>query len=247
MTIKLTTLFLFLSTFSIAQNNTTKTKTYFPPPQYWAHKTPSEMGLDAAKIQEAIAFHKVNEVKNPRSMEQSHYQSFGKEPYGFAIGPFADRGEPTGVIIYKGYIVAEWGEPKRCDITHSVTKSFLSTVVGLAVDKGLIANVNDTVAPYVPPIELYNQPVMRSADDFGKPELLTPFETPHNRTITWDNLLRQTSDFEGTLWGKPEWADRPDADASKWLNRPRNKAGTVYEYNDVRVNALALAATSVWR
>jgi hypothetical protein len=247
MTIKLTTLFLFLSTFSMAQNNSIKSKSYFPPPQYWAHKTPSEMGLDASKIQEAIAFHKENEIKNPRSMEQSHYQSFGKEPYGFAIGPFADRGEPTGVIIYKGYIVAEWGEPKRCDITHSVTKSFLSTVVGLAVDKGMIANVNDTVAPYVPPIELYNQPVMRSADDFGKPELLTPFETPHNRTITWDNLLRQTSDFEGTLWGKPDWADRPDADASKWLNRTRNKAGMVYEYNDVRVNALALAATSVWR
>jgi hypothetical protein len=247
MTIKLTTLFLFLSTFSMAQNNSIKFKSYFPPPQYWAHKTPSEMGLDASKIQEAIAFHKENEIKNPRSMEQSHYQSFGKEPYGFAIGPFADRGEPTGVIIYKGYIVAEWGEPKRCDITHSVTKSFLSTVVGLAVDKGMIANVNDTVAPYVPPIEPYDQPVMRSADDFGKPELLTPFETPHNRTITWDNLLRQTSDFEGTLWGKPDWADRPDADASQWLTRPRNKAGTVYEYNDVRVNALALAVTSVWR
>jgi hypothetical protein len=247
MTIKLTTLFLFLSTFLMAQNNSIKSKSYFPPPQYWAHKTPSEMGLDDSKIQEAIAFHKENEIKNPRSMEQSHYQSFGKEPYGFAIGPFADRGEPTGVIIYKGYIVAEWGEPKRCDITHSVTKSFLSTVVGLAVDKGMIANVKDTVAPYVPPIELYDQPLMRSADDFGKLELLTPFETPHNRTITWDNLLRQTSDFEGTLWGKPDWADRPDADVSKWLNRPRNKAGTVYEYNDVRVNALALAATSVWR
>ncbi len=244
MRLKLITLFCLLSTFAIAQN---KTKSYFPPPQYWGRKTPSELGLNASKIQEAIAFHKENEIKNPRSMEQSHYQSFGKEPYGFAIGPFGDRGEPTGLIVYKGYVIAEWGEPNRCDITHSVTKSFLSSVVGLAVDKGLITNINDTVAPYMPPIELYNQPVMRSADDFGKPELLTPFETPHNRTITWDNLLRQTSDFEGTLWGKPEWADRPDADASKWLTRPRNKAGTVYEYNDVRVNALALAATSVWR
>jgi hypothetical protein len=237
-----------LNTSLIAQNNSaTKTKHYFPPPQFWARKTPLEMGLDAAKIQSAIVFHQENEIKNPRSMEQSHYQSFGKEPFGFAIGPFADRGEPTGLIIYKGYIIAEWGEPQRCDITHSVTKSFLSTVVGLAVDKGLITNVNDTVAAYLPPIELYNQPIQRAAEDFGKPELITPFETPHNRTITWDNLLRQTSDWEGTLWGKPEWADRPDADASKWLNRPRNKAGSVYEYNDVRVNALALAATSVWR
>ena len=60
-------------------------------------------------------------------------------------------------------------------------------------------------------------------------------------------MLRQTSDWEGTLWGKPDWADRPDADPSKWLNRKRNLPGTVYEYNDTRVNALALAATSVWR
>jgi CubicO group peptidase (beta-lactamase class C family) len=88
---------------------------------------------------------------------------------------------------------------------------------------------------------------MRSADEFGKPELLSLFDTPHNRTITWDALLRQTSDWEGTLWGKPDWADRPDADATKWLNRKRNQPGAVYEYNDVRVNVLALAATSVWR
>jgi CubicO group peptidase (beta-lactamase class C family) len=220
---------------------------YFPPAHAWMEKTPAEMGLNPAKIQEAIAFAKAGESKNPRSMEQSHYQSFGKEPFGSAIGPFADRGDQTGVIIYKGYIVAKWGEPSRCDITHSVTKSFLSSVVGLAVDKGLIRSVNDTVVSYVPPIELYGQPVQRPADDFGKPELLNLFDTPHNRRITWDNMLRQTSDWEGTLWGKPEWADRPDKDAATWLTRPRNAPGSVYEYNDVRVNALALAATSVWR
>jgi CubicO group peptidase (beta-lactamase class C family) len=223
------------------------TASYFPPAHTWTQKTPAEMGLKPAKIQEAIAFAQANESKNPRSMEQSHYQSFGKEPFGFAIGPFNDRGDQTGLIIYKGYIIAQWGEPSRCDITHSVTKSFLSTVVGLAVDKGLIRSVNDTVATYVPPIELYGQPVQRPADDFGKPELLNLFETPHNRRITWDNMLRQTSDWEGTLWGKPDWADRPDANASKWLNRSRNAPGSMYEYNDVRVNALALAATSVWR
>ncbi|MFN8346606.1 MAG: serine hydrolase [Spirosomataceae bacterium] len=220
---------------------------YFPPAHTWTEKTPAEMGLNPAKIQEAIAFAKAGESKNPRSMEQSHYQSFGKEPFGFAIGPFNDRGDQTGIIVYKGYIIAQWGEPSRCDITHSVTKSFLSSVVGVAVDKGLIRSVNDTVASYVPPIELYGQPVQRPADDFGKPELLHLFDTPHNRRITWDNMLRQTSDWEGTLWGKPDWADRPDADASKWLTRPRNAPGSVYEYNDVRVNALALAAASVWR
>ncbi len=248
MSSKLLFLFILFSTSTLAQKKAApKASPYFPTAHQWLRKTPAEMGLAAPKIQEAIAFHRENEIKNPRSMEQSHYQSFGKEPFGYAIGPFADRGEPTGVIVYKGYIVAEWGEPQRCDITHSVTKSFLSTVVGLAVDKGLINSVNDTVASYLPPIEVYNQPVTRSADEFGKPELLTPFQTPHNRTLTWDHMLRQTSDWEGTLWGKPDWADRPDPDAAKWLNRKRNQPGSVYEYNDVRVNALALAATSVWR
>ena len=181
-------------------------------------------------------------------MELSQAQSFGKEPFGEGIGPFADRGAPTGLIIYKGYLIGSWGEPDRPDMTHSVTKSFISTVVGLAVDKGLIKSVQDTVAKYVPPIEIY-QPgyLTRSPENMGTPELLQPFSSPHNRKLNWDVMLRQTSDWEGTLWGKPDWADRPDPDANKWLNRTRNEPGTVYEYNDVRVNALALAATSVWR
>ncbi|GAB3515212.1 serine hydrolase domain-containing protein [Emticicia fontis] len=228
-----------------AQKKTTEP--YFPPYNEWQQKKPAEMGLNAAKIDEAISFAIANESKNSRNMEISHYQSFGKEPFGGGVGPFAERGEPTGLIIYKGYIVAQWGEPKKCDMTHSVTKSFLSSVVGLAIDRGLIKSVHDTAANYIPPIELYGEPVNRSADDFGKPELLQLFNTPHNKTITWDALLRQTSDWEGTLWGKPDWADRPDKDASQWLNRPRNNPGAVYEYNDVRVNVLSLAALSVWR
>ena len=243
----LTFLLILLSTFSVVFAQKNKTDLYFPSVNNWQTKTPAELGLNPAKIQETISFAKENEIKNPRNMEISHYQSFGKEPFGFAIGPFKERGEPTGLIIYKGYIVASWGEPARCDITHSVTKSFLSSVVGLAVDRGLIKSVQDTIASYMPPIEIYGQPVNRLADDFGKAEMLNLFDTPHNKTITWDAMLRQTSDWEGTLWGKPDWADRPDKDATKWLNRPRNKSGSVYEYNDVRVNALSLAALSVWR
>jgi CubicO group peptidase (beta-lactamase class C family) len=245
MNYRVLTLSLLLFTCSYGQKKTTES--YFPPQNDWQQKKPAELGLNSAKITEAVSFATANESKNPRNMEVSHYQSFGKEPFGAGVGPFAERGEPTGLIIYKGYIVAQWGQPNRCDMTHSVTKSFLSSVVGLAVDKGLIKSVSDTVANYIPPIELYGQPLNRLADDFGKPELLSLFDTPHNKTITWDALLRQTSDWEGTLWGKPDWADRPDKDASQWLNRPRNKPGTVYEYNDVRVNVLSLAALSVWR
>ena len=243
-------LFLLISQFIFSQKklpNQTNLS-YFPSAQNWENRLPSFFSIDSNKIHEAIAFAKSAETKNPRNMEISHYQSFGKEPFGEGIGPFAERGDPTGIIVYKGYIIASWGNPLRCDMTHSVTKSFLSSVIGVAVDQGLIASVQDTVAKYVPPIELFTPgQVNRSADLIGQPQLLQPFETPHNRTLTWDHMLRQVSDWEGTLWGKPEWADRPDPDPKTWIGRKRNAPGTVYEYNDVRVNALALAATSVWR
>ncbi len=230
------------------KNKLTTTTPYFPDRHEWIRKAAAEVGMDADKIQEVIAYAQQNEAKAPRNMEVSQAQSFGKEPFGEGTGPFETRGAPTGIIVRRGYLVAEWGEPNRPDMTHSVTKSFLSTVVGIAVDKGLIHSVTDTVAPYVPPIELYTPgQVSRPAEQFGTPELIRPFDTPHNRTLTWDVMLRQTSDWEGTLWGKPEWADRPSANAGEWQTRPRAKPGSVYEYNDVRVNALALAATSVWR
>jgi CubicO group peptidase (beta-lactamase class C family) len=45
--------------------------------------------------------------------------------------------------------VAEWGDIERVDMTFSVTKSYLSTVAGLAIDKGLINNVDDRVSDYI--------------------------------------------------------------------------------------------------
>jgi CubicO group peptidase (beta-lactamase class C family) len=227
--------------------NNNNVSIYFPEAGNWQHQ-PAASAFDVNKLTEAIQFAKDHETKQPRNMELSQAMTFGKEPFGEGIGPFADRGDPTGVIVHHGYIVAEWGEPSRVDMTHSVTKSFLSTVVGLAVERGLIKSVNDTVAKYVPPIEVYDPlHINRSTEEIGQQQLLTPFASPHNRTLTWDVMLRQTSDWEGTLWGKPEWADRPDANANTWLTRKRNVPGAVYEYNDVRVNALALAATNVWR
>lgn len=130
-------------------------KPYFPSAQVWEQKSSVELGLNATLIQESIKIAISSETKNPRNMEISHYQSFGKEPFGEGIGPFSERGDPTGIIVYKGYIVTTWGEPLRCDMTHSVTKSFLSSVIGIALDQGLINNVNDTVAGYVPPIEMF--------------------------------------------------------------------------------------------
>jgi hypothetical protein len=239
--------FVFSFVHAQKKKQTTLPKPYFPPAHAWEEKLPSALGLNEEKIKEAVSFAIANESKNPRNMEINHYQTFGKEPFGFGIGAFAERGAPTGLIIYKGYIIAKWGDLWRNDMTHSVTKSLLSTVVGLAVDRGLIRSVNDTVAHYIPPIEPYGEPLLHPADQIGQSQFIHLFDTPHNQTITWEHLLRQTSDWEGTLWGKPDWADRPSSNPEEWYNRKRNPAGTVYEYNDVRVNVLALATTSVWR
>jgi CubicO group peptidase (beta-lactamase class C family) len=133
-------------------------------------------------------------------------------------------------------------------MTHCVTKSMLSSAIGVAYDRGMIRNINETVQSYMAPIQAFS-PLLagNKSGRLGTPDLLFPFDTPHNRTITWDHMLRQTSDCEGTLWGKPDWADRPKPNAAQWTTRPRYQPGTVYKLSDVRVNALALAALNVWR
>lgn len=223
-------------------------KTYFPPAGEWERRTPGQANIDAAKLKEAIDFAIASEARAPRSQELSQTQSFGQAPFGELIGPTKDRGDATGIIIRNGYIIAEWGDPARVDMTHSVTKSFLSSVVGLAFDRKLIQSLQDKAAGYDTVTEAYRSGQRYdTAERFGSSVFIDLFATQHNAKITWEHLLRQTSDWEGTLWGKPDWADRPDRDASKWLNRQRGEPGSIYEYNDVRVNALALAALNVWR
>lgn len=250
MKIRFIILMLVICTGGFSQKKSSVPATYFPDPGNWTVKKPEDVGMMSDKVNEAIEFHKQRESKNPKNLEAAHYQGFGREPFGEGIGPFAERGPATGMIIRNGYIIAQWGEPSRVDMTFSVTKSFLSSVVGVAYDEKLIPSINDTLYKVIAPIQVYD-PAQASikANTYGQPDLVRLFDTPHNKTITWDHMLRQVSDWEGTLWGKPEWADRPTpADKpAEWQTRPRNKPGSVYEYNDVRVNALALAALNIWR
>jgi CubicO group peptidase (beta-lactamase class C family) len=202
---------------------------YYPDRLDWQRRTPQQMGLNAAALDDAIKFAVASENSNPRDQVLTHAQTFGAtEPFNTIIGPMKERGALNGLIIRRGYVVAEWGDTRRVDMTHSVTKTFLSTVVGLAWQKGLIRDVHDKVRDYMPPD-------------------VSLFEVPHNRAITWDHLLRQTSDWQGTLWSKPDWADRPEGKPNEWHSRTLFEPGTRYKYNDVRVNVLALAALHVIR
>ncbi len=202
---------------------------YFPERRDWVEREPGELGMSSALLQEAIDFAITRESTASKDLALDHELGrFGREPYSQRIGPTTVRAPLSVVIVKDGYIVAEHGETSKVDMTFSVTKTFLSTTIGLAWDRGLIADVHDLASDYDPTQEF--------------------FVSEHNDSITWDHLLRQTSDWEGTLWGKPDWADRPVGESpADYRNRPKYEPGTHYKYNDVRVNLLALLATHVWR
>ncbi|MDB5810870.1 MAG: hypothetical protein JWN94_2992, partial [Betaproteobacteria bacterium] len=168
---------------------------YFPDAD-WQRKTPAEAGIDSTRLQAAIDHATAAEMKNPRDLALNHYQTFGREPFGYAIGPIKERGDQTGLVVHQGHIVAEWGEPARVDMTHSITKCMITSIVGIAHDRGLIRSIDDTVREYVPPIQVYQPtPAGNKSDRMSGSDLLYLFETPHNRTITWNHMLRQVSDW----------------------------------------------------
>lgn len=201
---------------------------YFPERHDWQTRSPAEAGFDEAALDEAVEFAVASESDAPRDLALNHELTFAREPFGRRIGPTTVRGALSGIVVRGGFLVKEWGPTEKVDMTFSVSKTFLSTTVGLLYDDGLIASVDDRVGPYMPTDEL--------------------FGSEHNRTITWDHLLRQTSDWQGELFGKPDWADRPVGDHPfEYPDRPMHEPGTHYKYNDVRVNLLALAALEVVR
>jgi CubicO group peptidase (beta-lactamase class C family) len=230
MNIRLRPSFLLLSLFLFCIQTVSGQKLYFPD-SVWQTRTPQELKLNAAIIDSAIRFAIQNEVKMPYDLRLANINAFAvnaREPNYKIIGPMKDRGKPAGLIIKNGYIVAQWGDVDRVDMTFSVAKSYLSTVAGLAVDARLIRSLDDKVGQYV-------------WDE--------TFEGAHNQKITWRHLLHQSSDWSGCLFGICDWADRPPRTGSidDWRARKLNEPGTVYKYNDVRVNALAYALLQVWR
>ena len=171
-------------------------KNYYPSANQWDAKSPTSFQIDSNKLNLAIQFAKDNESKNSKNLWLTQAIQFGKEPFSDPIGPMASRGPASGLIIYKGYIIASWGDPNAVEMVNSVTKSFVSTVVGLAVEKGLIHSIDDKVYPYLPPIQVVQNGVLAPQNPIEQTSFLYPFETVHNRKISWDHLLRQTSDWE---------------------------------------------------
>ena len=190
-------------------------------------------GFDAAGLAEAVAFAEANEMPWSRDLsEQLGRGEFEPPPWNEVLGPVFPRGGPAGVVLRDGRLAAEWGDPRRADLTFSVAKSYLAVLAGVALRDGLIASLD--------------APLRESALDDG-------YEAPQNRVITWRHLLQQTSEWQGTLWDKPDLIDRNrevggEADNTrKGQHRELQPPGTYWEYNDVRVNRLSLSLLQVFR
>lgn len=202
---------------------------YYPEKKTeWEQESPETFKINSNGLEKAVTFAKSNEYSGDKDLRIAIIKGFAREPYHKLLGPTKKRGGPAGMILKEGKVIAQWGDTKRVDMTFSVTKSYLSTVAGLAVDNNLITSVSTPVKNYV---------------------WDTTFNGIHNGQITWEHLLNQSSDWSGSLWGLHDWADRPPSEGGidAWKNRELYTPGTHYKYNDVRVNVLAYSLLQVWR
>jgi CubicO group peptidase (beta-lactamase class C family) len=204
---------------------------YFPARGSWKRRTPEAAGFDAAGLHTAIEHARSTEIDWPIDVGEMVGRN-DPPPYDGILGPSKPRGPAGGVVIRHGYLVAEWGEPDRVDMTFSATKSYLSTVIGIARDRGMLSSMEELVHERI--------------DDGG-------FDSAHNAAITWKHLLQQTSEWQGTLFERPDSVDHNRAVAGaestgiKGVERPLQTPGSFWEYNDVRVNRTALCALRIWR
>ena len=190
---------------------------------------PHKVGVQEKLLSKAIEFAIENESKMDRdigaALEQGHFEE--PWPIGKTIGPVKRRKAGSGVILRKGQMIKTWGDIEFVDMTFSISKSYLSLCMGIAVHDGIIPDIH--------------APIRNIVKDGG-------FDTEQNKNITWAHMLQLTSEWEGTLWEKPDWIDhyRDVIGNSVHSDQRGNKRklqspGTYWEYNDVRVNRLSLA------
>lgn len=200
--------------------------------------------MDQSALDAAVQFAIDNEINWSIDIRKANVGQDAPQ-WAAKLGPFKDRGGPAGVVLKDGYIVAEWGDVERVDLTFSATKSYVATMAGLAFDRGLIGSTSDRVLEYESGKSI-------SMNSTGEP--IDGFDTDQNRDVTWGHLLQQTSEWEGTLYTKPDIVDWNRNLASVGLGgetggdkrRERRRPGGHWEYNDVRVNRTALALLAVW-
>jgi CubicO group peptidase (beta-lactamase class C family) len=197
------------------------TATYYPPAGAWARKPASELGMDQSALDAAVRFAQTRE--STRAMDFSDQERI----FGSLLGSVPNiRAKTNGLVIYKGYVVAEFGDTTWADPTYSVAKSMLSTVAALAVRDGKITNLDE--------------PVGRIVKDGG-------YDSPRNSLVTWKMHLQQETEWEGEMFGKKDdFVGTKAFGEGERKPRELKRPGTFYEYNDVRINRFGQSLLRAW-
>ena len=186
---------------------------------------------------EAIAYAQAHEVPWPRDpqADPAHWGVHHVDPPPFNVlrGPVHPRGGVSGVIRVAGEEVASWGDPQRADQTFSVAKTYLALLAGVAQMRGLL-DPRERISERLPGIG---------------------FDDAHNRAITWEHMLEQTSEWQGNCFGMPDQVehhrrvshDPKPPQGRKGDKRELQAPGSYWEYNDVRINQFSLALLHLFR
>lgn len=191
-----------------------------------------------ADFKDAIEFAQAHEVPWPRDPAADparwgvHHDD--PPPYNRLRGPVMPRGGVSGVVRVRGAEVASWGEPERADLTFSVAKTYLALLAGIAHARGLLPDPQRPIAETLPGLG---------------------FDDEHNRCVTWAHMLEQTSEWSGSCFGLPDQVehnrrvllDPKPPQGAKGEPRVLQAPGSYWEYNDVRINQLALALLHLFR
>lgn len=197
----------------LAAEQAAATAVYYPPAGSWAKKPATELGMDQAALDAAVQFAQTRE--STRAMDFSDQERI----FGTLLGSVPNiRAKTNGLVIYKGYVVAEFGDTTWADPTYSVAKSMLATVAGIAVRDGKLPNLDE--------------PVGRTVKDGG-------YDSPRNSLVTWKMHLQQETEWEGEMFGKKDdFVGTKAFGEGERKPRELKRPGTFYEYNDVRINRL---------
>lgn len=192
------------------------TAVYYPPAGTWEKRPAASLGMDQAALDAAVQFAQSRESN--RAMDFSDQERI----FGTMLGSVPNiRARTNGVVIYKGYVVAQFGDPTWADPTYSVAKSMMATVAGIAVRDGKLTNLDE--------------PVGRTVKDGG-------YDSPRNSLVTWRMHLQQESEWEGEMFGKKDdFVGTKAFGEGERKPRELKRPGTFYEYNDVRINRLGLS------
>jgi CubicO group peptidase (beta-lactamase class C family) len=170
------------------------------PTDAWRECAPSEVGMDPDML---------NDLGNK-------------------IKELVKSGNPIdGILIAKnGYIVGEYYSPDYSSDTtkhviHSCTKSFTSACVGIAIDEGFIAGVNEKILQYFSEYEIDNLTEQKEAITIEN--LLTM-----SAGLDWNELDLSYSDPGNAFY---QWRNSDDH-IGFILDRPMEYTpGTVHDYN----------------